>query len=491
MNNAASRRALLLGATAALAACAREPMADLALLYNAAAQNHGLDRNPIIVIPGLLGSRLRDPASGRIVWGAFDGNAANPATADGARLVALPFTDMMMTPGSAVAADGVLDRVRIRIAGIPIALQAYAEIMSTLGVGGYRDEALGLGGHVNYGSDHFTCFQFAYDWRQDNALNARRLMAFMREKRAYVQGEYARRYGVRDAPVKFDIVAHSMGGIVARYAMMYGGADLPADGTLPPLTWEGAGMIARLIQVGTPNGGSLDGLRVLVDGRDFGSPIVPRYSPAILGTMPSLYQLLPRQRARPVVLAGTDAALDIHDPAVWQRMGWGIAKPGIDADLAQLMPDVGSAEERRRIAIALQARLLARARAFAAAMDRPAAIPAGTELMVVAGDAMPTTERYAANPANGAIVQAATGPGDGLVLRDSALLDARQGQDPVARGPGVVSPMDVRRALFLPREHLEITRDPTFRNNILYWLLEEPRTGVRRAGTTAPAPPRR
>ena len=50
-----------------------------------------------------------------------------------------------------------------------------------------------------------------------------------------MQGEYARRYGVRDAPVKFDIVAHSMGGIVARYAMMYGGADLPADGSLPPL----------------------------------------------------------------------------------------------------------------------------------------------------------------------------------------------------------------------------------------------------------------
>ena len=141
-----------------------------------------------------------------------------PRTPDGARLVALPFTDMMNTPGAAVRADGVLDRVRIRVAGIPIALQAYAEILGTLGIGGYRDESLGLGGQVNYGNDHFTCFQFAYDWRQDNVVNARRLMAFMREKRAYVQGEYARRFGVRDAPVKFDIAAHSMGGLVARYA---------------------------------------------------------------------------------------------------------------------------------------------------------------------------------------------------------------------------------------------------------------------------------
>jgi hypothetical protein len=494
MTPATPRRALLLGAAALPAACAPAPSADLALLYNPAARHHGIDRNPIIVIPGLLGSRLRDPASGRIVWGAFDGNAADPATADGARLVALPFTDMMMTPGGAVAADGVLDRVRIRVAGIPIALQAYAEILSTLGVGGYRDAALGLGGQVDYGDDHFTCFQFAYDWRQDNVANARRLMAFMREQRAYVQGEYARRFGVRDAPVKFDIVAHSMGGIVARYAMMYGDADLPADGSLPRLTWAGAGMMARLIQVGTPNGGTLDGFRVLVDGRDFGAPIVPRYSPAILGTFPSLYQLLPRARSRPVVESGSGAVLDIHDPAVWQRMGWGIARPGIDDELATLMPDVGSAGERRRIAIALQARLLARARAFAAALDRPVTTPPGTELMVVAGDALPTAERYAANPADGAITRIATGPGDGLVLRDSTLLDARQGQEPGARSPFVDSPMDAKRALFLPREHLEITRDPTFRNNILFWLLEEPRLGQRpvtTAAATAPAPPRR
>jgi hypothetical protein len=470
-----NRRALLLGAAAAaLAGCAPDPVVDLALIYDPAAQHHGVDRNPIIVIPGLLGSRLRDPASGRVVWGAFDGNAADPSTPEGARLAALPFTDMMATPGAAVRADGVLDRVRIRVAGIPIALRAYAEIMATLGVGGYRDEALGLGGEIDYGRDHFTCFQFGYDWRQDNVANARRLMDFMREKRAFVQGEYARRFGVRDADVKFDIVAHSMGGIVARYAMLYGGADLPADGSLPPLTFEGARFMARLIQIGTPNGGSLDAFRVLVDGRDFGAPIVPSYSPAILGTFPSLYQLLPRARARPVVLAGSDGtALDLHDPEVWRRMGWGIAKPGIDADLATLMPDVASTEERRRLALELQARLLHRARAFAAAMERGVTQPAGTELMIVAGDAMPTAIQMAAEPTTGRIETIERAAGDGLVLRDSALLDFRQGQ--VNRGPGVITPMDIERALFLPREHLEITRDPTFRNNILFWLLDEPR----------------
>ena len=88
-----------------------------------------------------------------------------------------------------------------------------------------------------------------------------------------------------------------------------------------------------------------------------------------------------------------DATLDLHDPAVWQRLGWGLAGAGLDADLATLMPDVAGAAERRSLALALQARLLHRARAFAAAMEQPATPPPGTELMLVAGDSMPTACR--------------------------------------------------------------------------------------------------
>ena len=76
-------RALLMG-------CGSNPGPELALLYTPAAQYHGPDRNPIIVIPGILGSRLRDKTSGRLAWGAFDGRAADPADPDGARLIALP-----------------------------------------------------------------------------------------------------------------------------------------------------------------------------------------------------------------------------------------------------------------------------------------------------------------------------------------------------------------------------------------------------------------
>jgi len=136
------------------------------------------------------------------------------------------------------------------------------------------------------------------------------------------------------------------------------------------------------------------------------------------------------------------------------------------------MPDVTDAAERRRFALALQERLLNRARAFAAAMEQEVTQPPGTELMLAAGDAIPTAMRLSAG-ADGRLSPLLTAPGDGTVLRDSVLLDFWQGQE--ARAARVQSPMDVRRVLFLPREHLEITRDPTFRDNILFWLLEERR----------------
>ena len=62
---------------------------ELGGLYSRAAQDHHAERNPVIVIPGILGSRLVTE-NGRVVWGAFSGDYAKPSKPDGARLVALP-----------------------------------------------------------------------------------------------------------------------------------------------------------------------------------------------------------------------------------------------------------------------------------------------------------------------------------------------------------------------------------------------------------------
>ena len=44
---------------------------DLGGLYNELAQNEDPSRNPVILIPGILGSKRVDRSSGVIVWGTF------------------------------------------------------------------------------------------------------------------------------------------------------------------------------------------------------------------------------------------------------------------------------------------------------------------------------------------------------------------------------------------------------------------------------------
>ncbi|MEL7087458.1 MAG: hypothetical protein AAGL98_03305, partial [Planctomycetota bacterium] len=169
----ASRLFVLLGLLAPLFSlgCAKGiPMPELGDRYNRTAQYHGPDRNPVIVIPGILGSKLRDAETNIKVWGAFDGNAADPGTAEGARLIALPLAEgqPLRELRDDVHPDGALDSVRLSLFGLPIKVDAYAQILGTLGAGGYYDDQLAESGAVDYGTDHYSCFQFDYDWRRDN-----------------------------------------------------------------------------------------------------------------------------------------------------------------------------------------------------------------------------------------------------------------------------------------------------------------------------------
>jgi pimeloyl-ACP methyl ester carboxylesterase len=449
-------------------------VADTGGIYDQAARHHGPDQHAIIVIPGILGSTLEASSTGQVVWGAFSGGYAKPNEPDGARLVALPMDSekTLSELHDDVDATGVLTSIKVRLLGLPVQLKAYFQMIEVLGAGGYRDESLGLAGSIDWGDEHYTCFQFPYDFRRDNVENARRLHEFILEKEAYIREETERRYGVTMAEVKFDIVAHSMGALLARYYLRYGAADLPEDGSLPPLTWAGTKNVDRAILVAPPNAGSIETLVLLVEGRKF-APILPRYSPSVLGTFPALYQLLPRSRHQAVVWADTGEPIeDLLDPQLWQQMLWGLASPAESERLEWLLPETASVAERQAVAFDHQRKSLERARQFAAALDRPAQAPPGLDLILVAGDAVDTPGVISVDRESGRLKIVDKGPGDGTVLRSSALMDERVG---TVWQPTLQTPIGWTDTLMLFTNHLGLTRDPIFVDNVLYWLLEDPR----------------
>lgn len=446
---------------------------DLGHIYGKTAKADDRDRNPIIVIPGVLGSRLIDQRSQQIVWGQFGGSGVDPRTPWGAQLVAhkMGRGQLLRTLRDNVQPAGTLDSIDVQFLGIPFQVNAYHDLLVSLGVGGYRDAQSNLPG-IDYGNQSYTSFQFAYDWRRDNVENAQLLHQFILEKKSYVENLRRQRYGDDFAPVRFDIVAHSMGGLVARYYLQYGDANLPDDGSLPEITWKGAQLVERLVMIGTPNAGSLDAIANLVQGETL-SRFLPKYEAAILGTMPALYQLLPRSRQSPVIAEGDRRGVDLMDSRTWAQFRWGLLDPRQYNVLAQLLPEVSNADERLQIAYEHLEKCLARARAFHAALDAPTSPPDGTSMHLIAGDAHPTISQFRVDR-RGTLTMTGMQPGDGRVTRPSALMDERYSAG-VQWTPRLNTPIKWASVNFLFADHLGLTSDPGFTDNVLFLLLESPR----------------
>lgn len=462
-------------------------------LYQEVAKTADIYSNPIIVIPGTIGSKLKDTRSGRTVWGAFEKNYANPETPDGARLIALPMKKgaKLNELRDDVIENGVLDRVKLSFFGVPLELRAYFNILSTLGAGGYRDSTLPydqlpsrIRDNIVWQRDHFTCFQFPYDWRRDNVENSKNLNDFIikvrdeivipklteisenpevdKEIREHIQKRLKN-------GIKFDIVAHSMGGIVTRYFLRYGAQDLPEDGSLAEVNWAGADLVEKAILIGTPNAGSSDAFYKLVEGWDVG-PFLPKYEAAILGTMPFAYQLLPRTRHKSVINED-GKSIDIFDPQVWKNMQWGLADPDQEDVISNLLPETKDSGERRKIALDHLEKSLKRAKQFQEALDKRSEKPDHLKLYLVAGDSVPTESVIEVNTKNGKISVKNKAPGDGTLTRASALMDDRKGTINKLK-----SPVNWDHVTFLFNDHLGLTKDSQFADNILYLLLEHPNT---------------
>lgn len=263
-------------------------------------------KTPIIFIPGLLGSDLYNKNTDKQVW--FTRGRAKDDD------IRLPITPNISANVDNLIPKDIIRNVKI-IRFIP-ELEIYERLIEGLKArGAYREVKWDEAGPDDAQD---TFFVFPYDWRRDNVETARLLINRVEELKA--------KLGKPD--LKFNIIAHSMGGLVSRYAAMYGDADIPGGRIVP--TWAGAKHFDKIFLLGTPNEGSVNTLRVFLEGYSYigggiNLPFVRDISNFDVFTVPSAYQLLPHSGT--LIAYGEDlkpVKLDIYEPRTWEEYGWDI-----------------------------------------------------------------------------------------------------------------------------------------------------------------------
>ncbi len=205
----------------------------------------------------------------------------------------------------------------VRLARVLPEVYVYRDLLEALRhYAGYRE-----GDWNNPGSDgsRDTFYVFAYDWRKDNVANAMELMRRIEHLKQ----------SLREPDLKFNVIAHSMGGLIARYAAMYGDQDLPSDDSLPQLNWSGARHISKIVMIGVPNEGSADAFATLVEGYSITEglrrrvPLLNKLTAEDAVRTPSVFQLLPHEGTAKFLDENLDVvAVDLYDPAVWKKYSW-------------------------------------------------------------------------------------------------------------------------------------------------------------------------
>ena len=432
----------------------------------------GPARNPVIFIHGFLGARLRDKDTGGCIWGDFtDDQIMDGFTKKYIRQLAYPMKlgkPLDELPDNLEAVQ-LLRNMKVNIMAMNFKMVAYQSIINILSEAGYVPECMPLPSDKKF----FSLFAFYYDWRDDITENSKRLHQFIMLRKKYLQKKYEELYGIKNFDVQFDIVTHSMGGLLTRYYLRYGDQKLQPQHTLmPKLDWRGSKNVDKVIVVATPNAGYLDTCLELTQGLKLDSRL-PKYPPGLIGTWQSYYQMMPVPGMRAVIMNHKKGKpeVDMFDPKVWIAKGWGLADPKQDKVLRAIMPKVHTVEERRAIAIDHLRKCLRSAKKFIKAMSIRSAPPKDIMMILFAGDAVKTTRTATINPKNQKLKVIRWAPGDGKVLSSSARFDERAGRKWT---PFPISPIKWQAVFYVQGAHMGIMDTYSFRDNLAFYLQSFP-----------------
>lgn len=321
-------------------------------------------KTPIIIIPGLTGSNLVNSRTGEEVW-----FKARRSKDDDIRL---PISSNLLRNRDNLIVKDIIRKVEF-FKVLP-EIEIYERLINALETrGGYREANWSTAAKKD-ATDTF--YVFPYDWRRDNVENAQLLVRKIETLK--------RRLGKPN--MKFNVLAHSMGGLIARYAAMYGGADL--TGGSPQPSWAGNKNFDKIFLLGTPNEGSVSALNALLNGFSYiggglNLPFIQDISRFDAFTIPAIYQLLPHDGALQVFDENLKPiTVDIYDPAEWEKRGWSIWQ---DAAFTKKF-DASEQKNARPFFIAA----LARAKQFQAALDASTNAAPTVSFYLIGGDCKPT-----------------------------------------------------------------------------------------------------
>lgn len=445
-----------LAATLALGGCATPGEPPLGPIYRPT--HSTVDQPPLIVIPGAFGSSLRDRRTGREVWPGSD-----------RRLLVSNYRNLELDidPETLEPVTGDVEAYEIFREGL--GRDFYGRVVDVLGsAGGYVPLAPGQAvpdGRRGY-------YVYLYDWRLDNVTAVRGLHALIEVIRA----------SAGDPALKVDILAHSNGGLLARYYARYGTAALTDSGPFSPDN-AGAAAIRRLLLVGTPNLGTLQPVLSLLRGEEMALRSVPQ---EVVATCPGAPQLMPHPAVTWAV--DTDGApfdRSLFDVGTWQANEWALWDARVAA--RTVARHGGGAAGRAYLATlrAYFAKHLVRGGRFMESLAA-AGTDGETSAWVFGGDCEPTIARLVCERDDGRwearervedIARRRAGvdyqalmfeAGDAVVTRSSLL--GRLTRNVAAPRNGLES-MPLAHAVFLCESHQQLTGNASFQDNLLNVLL--------------------